>query len=226
MKNLLTPLPDGIAEVKSFAVDETRNNVAVYGVFRGTHTGEGGPVAPTGRERGRRLRLRDGLRRGQDPTYDQDLERRLHPSPARLVISLDDEVDQAAGHHDDLLRRRAGEERRTFSSASAAASIASASASAAHRDATAHLAVDLHRVLDGVLDQVGLVGDRERPVRQRRRRGRAAATAPRRGAAPAARPSAPAVRPPRARCHRLCSLVRWLVYSISLAAAVLLRSAA
>lgn len=48
MKNLLTPLPDGIAEVKSFAVDETRNNVAVYGVFRGTHTGEGGPMAPTG----------------------------------------------------------------------------------------------------------------------------------------------------------------------------------
>jgi predicted ester cyclase len=49
MKNLLTPLPDGIAEVKSFAVDEVRNNVAVYGVFRGTHTGEGGPVAPTGK---------------------------------------------------------------------------------------------------------------------------------------------------------------------------------
>ena len=35
MKNLLTPLPDGVAEVKSFAVDETRNNVAAYGVFRG-----------------------------------------------------------------------------------------------------------------------------------------------------------------------------------------------
>jgi predicted ester cyclase len=49
MKNLLTPLPDGVAEVKSFAVDDARNNVAVYGVFRGTHTGEGGPVAPTGK---------------------------------------------------------------------------------------------------------------------------------------------------------------------------------
>jgi predicted ester cyclase len=49
MKNLLTPLPDGIAEVKSFAVDEARNNVTVYGVFRGTHTGEGGPVSPTGK---------------------------------------------------------------------------------------------------------------------------------------------------------------------------------
>jgi predicted ester cyclase len=49
MKDLLTPLPDGVAEVKSFAVDDSRNNVAVYGVFRGTHTGEGGPVAPTGK---------------------------------------------------------------------------------------------------------------------------------------------------------------------------------
>ncbi|GFG53430.1 ester cyclase [Mycolicibacterium agri] len=49
MKNLLTPLPDGTAEVRSFAVDEDRHNVAVHGVFRGTHTGEGGPVPPTGR---------------------------------------------------------------------------------------------------------------------------------------------------------------------------------
>jgi ketosteroid isomerase-like protein len=48
MKGLLTLLPDGIAEVRSFAVDEARNNVAVFGVFRGTHTGEGGPVPPTG----------------------------------------------------------------------------------------------------------------------------------------------------------------------------------
>jgi predicted ester cyclase len=47
MKNLLTPLPDGTAEVRSFAVDEVRNNVAAYGIFRGTHTGEGGPVPPT-----------------------------------------------------------------------------------------------------------------------------------------------------------------------------------
>ena len=46
---LLTPLPDGGYEVRSFAVDEDRNNVAAYGVFRGTHTGEGGPVPPTGK---------------------------------------------------------------------------------------------------------------------------------------------------------------------------------
>lgn len=50
MKGLLTPLPDGRYEVRSFAVDETRRNVAAYGVFRGAHTGEGGPVPPTGKQ--------------------------------------------------------------------------------------------------------------------------------------------------------------------------------
>jgi predicted ester cyclase len=49
MKGLFTLLPDGDAEIRSFAVDEARNNVAVFGVFRGTHTGEGGPVPPTGK---------------------------------------------------------------------------------------------------------------------------------------------------------------------------------
>ena len=50
MKDLLIPVPDGHYEVRSFAVDEDRNNVAAYGVFRGTHTGEGGPVPPTGKQ--------------------------------------------------------------------------------------------------------------------------------------------------------------------------------
>ena len=49
MKGLFTPAPDGRYELKSFAVDEGRNNVIAYGVFRGTHTGEGGPVPPTGK---------------------------------------------------------------------------------------------------------------------------------------------------------------------------------
>ena len=49
MKGLMTLLPDGKAEVRSFAVDEARHNVAAFGVFRGTHTGEGGPVLPTGK---------------------------------------------------------------------------------------------------------------------------------------------------------------------------------
>ncbi len=50
MKGLLTPVPDGNYEVRSFAVDEERNNVSAYAVFRGTHTGEGGPVPPTGKQ--------------------------------------------------------------------------------------------------------------------------------------------------------------------------------
>jgi len=49
MKGLLTPIPDGRYEVRSFAVDEARHNVAAYGIFRGTHTGDGGIVTPTGK---------------------------------------------------------------------------------------------------------------------------------------------------------------------------------
>ena len=35
MKGLLTPLPDGTAELKSFAVDEARQNVTAFAVFPG-----------------------------------------------------------------------------------------------------------------------------------------------------------------------------------------------
>jgi predicted ester cyclase len=49
MKGMMTPLPDGHYEMKSFAVDPERQNVSAYAVFRGTHTGEGGPVPPTGK---------------------------------------------------------------------------------------------------------------------------------------------------------------------------------
>ncbi len=48
MKGLLTPVPDGRYELRSFAVDEERNNVSAFAVFQGTQTGEGGPVPPTG----------------------------------------------------------------------------------------------------------------------------------------------------------------------------------
>jgi predicted ester cyclase len=50
MKSIMPLLPDARYEVKSFATDPVRNNVAAYGVFHGTHTGEGGPVPPTGRK--------------------------------------------------------------------------------------------------------------------------------------------------------------------------------
>ena len=50
MKGIFTPLPDASYEVRSFAVDDARQNVAAYAVFRATHTGEGGPVPPTGKK--------------------------------------------------------------------------------------------------------------------------------------------------------------------------------
>lgn len=50
MKGLLTPIPDGKYELRAFAMDEDRNNVTAFAVFRGTHTGQGGPVPPTGKQ--------------------------------------------------------------------------------------------------------------------------------------------------------------------------------
>ena len=49
MKGLMTIMPNGSYEVKSFATDAERNNVAAYGVFSGTHTGAGGPCPATGK---------------------------------------------------------------------------------------------------------------------------------------------------------------------------------
>ena len=49
MKGMYTPLPDARYEIRSFAVDERRNNVAAFGVFRATHSANGGPVPPTGK---------------------------------------------------------------------------------------------------------------------------------------------------------------------------------
>jgi predicted ester cyclase len=49
MKAIMAVLPDATYEVKAFATDSARNSVSAYGVFSGTHTGEGGPVPPTGK---------------------------------------------------------------------------------------------------------------------------------------------------------------------------------
>ena len=49
MKGLFTPVPDARYELKAFAVDEARKIVLGFAVFRGTHTGEHGPVPATGR---------------------------------------------------------------------------------------------------------------------------------------------------------------------------------
>lgn len=47
MKGLLVPLPDGRYELKGFAADNDRDVVVAFAVFRGTHSADGGPVAPT-----------------------------------------------------------------------------------------------------------------------------------------------------------------------------------
>jgi predicted ester cyclase len=49
MKGMLVLMPDGSYAVKSFATDRERNSVCVYAVFSGTHSGEAGPVPPTGK---------------------------------------------------------------------------------------------------------------------------------------------------------------------------------
>jgi predicted ester cyclase len=49
MKGLFTTLPDGSYELRSLAVDDDRRMVSAFAVFSGTHTGQGGPVPPTGK---------------------------------------------------------------------------------------------------------------------------------------------------------------------------------
>jgi predicted ester cyclase len=47
---LLTPIPDGHYELKSFSTDHERNIVTATAVFHGTQSGPGGPMPPTGRK--------------------------------------------------------------------------------------------------------------------------------------------------------------------------------
>lgn len=48
MKGMFGPLPTARYEMLSFGVDEERSTVCAAAIFHGTHTGEGGPVPPTG----------------------------------------------------------------------------------------------------------------------------------------------------------------------------------
>lgn len=43
------PVPDADYDLRAFAVDEDRGIVLGFAVFTGTHTGEGGPLPPTGK---------------------------------------------------------------------------------------------------------------------------------------------------------------------------------
>ena len=49
MKGLLGPIPDGRYELTGFAMDEGRVTAVAAAVFHGTHTGDGGPIPPTGK---------------------------------------------------------------------------------------------------------------------------------------------------------------------------------
>ena len=49
MKGLFGPMPDARYELKAFAHDQERRSVSAFAVFKGTHTGEGGPVPATGK---------------------------------------------------------------------------------------------------------------------------------------------------------------------------------
>jgi len=49
MKGILAVLPDASYAVRFFAADHERGTVGACAVFSGTHSGEGGPVPPTGK---------------------------------------------------------------------------------------------------------------------------------------------------------------------------------
>ncbi len=49
MQGLYAFAPNANYEIRAFAADEDRHNVTGYGIFRATHTHEGGPLPPTGR---------------------------------------------------------------------------------------------------------------------------------------------------------------------------------
>ena len=49
MQGLLTPIPDGHYELKSFSADEERAVVTAFAVVRGTQTGPGPVDPPTGK---------------------------------------------------------------------------------------------------------------------------------------------------------------------------------
>ena len=87
MKGIMTVLPDGRYEVKSFATDAARNNVAAYGVFHGSHTGERRPGSADGTSDQHRLRLCHAVRRGQDRPHDQDMACRAGDEGARLGLT-------------------------------------------------------------------------------------------------------------------------------------------
>ena len=67
MKDLLTPIPDGHYQLRSFSEDEARQCVTAFAVFHGTQTGPGGA---DGKINCRGLCLRHGVRGWPYQAYD------------------------------------------------------------------------------------------------------------------------------------------------------------
>mgnify|MGYP001338823446 FL=1 len=49
MTGVCSMMPDSNYEIKSLTVEEEKGHVSFFAVFSGTHTGEGGPISPTGK---------------------------------------------------------------------------------------------------------------------------------------------------------------------------------
>lgn len=49
MRAICQMMPDARYELKSFGTDPERGNITAFAIFSGTHTGEGGPIPPTGK---------------------------------------------------------------------------------------------------------------------------------------------------------------------------------
>ena len=49
MTGVCSMMPDSNYDVKSLTIEEEKGHVSIFAVFSGTHTGEGGPIPPTGK---------------------------------------------------------------------------------------------------------------------------------------------------------------------------------
>jgi hypothetical protein len=80
MKGLLSFMPDGTYQVKSFATDEAERNVAAYAVFR--------PLPTDRQAHDDRLCLRHAVQRRPDFPHDQDLECAMGHEGTRLDVAI------------------------------------------------------------------------------------------------------------------------------------------
>ena len=90
-------MPDGAYDLKAFAIDDDRHSVVAYAVFSGTHTGEGGPVPPSGKSVSTDyvyVMKFEGDKIGQN---DKDLELGHRHAATRLGLSDPATVNERSG---------------------------------------------------------------------------------------------------------------------------------